>query len=140
MSTSAISSASSTSSGSATSTSGDSLQNVSMDDFLKLLLTELQNQDPTNPVNDSEILNQVSQIKAIESNQRLTDTLTTMQSQQELVAASSLLQKTVTGLDDSGNSVSGKVDKVTVDSSGTKVCIGDNSISLKNITEVDPTT
>jgi flagellar basal-body rod modification protein FlgD len=109
-----------------------------MNDFLKLLVTELQNQDPLSPMDDTQILQQVSQIKAIESNQRLSDTLTSMQTQQNLVAASTMLQKTITGLTDSGQTVTGQVDKVTVDSSGVKVCVGTNTISLTNISEVDP--
>jgi flagellar basal-body rod modification protein FlgD len=120
------------------STSTDSLSSVNMNDFLKILVTELQNQDPTQPMDNSQILQQVSQIKAIESNQRLSDTLTSMQTQQNLVAASSLLQKTITGLTDDGTKVTGLVDKVTVDSKGVKVCIGDKTISLTNISEVNP--
>ena len=137
MSTGSVSSASSSSS-SSSSTYADPLQDVSMNDFLKLLVTELQNQDPTSPMDNTQILQQVSQIKAIESNQRLSDTLTSMQTQQNLVAASALLQKTVTGLDDKGSKISGTVDKVTVDSSGVKVCVGTNTLSLSNISEVDP--
>ncbi len=109
-----------------------------MNDFLKLLVTELQNQDPLSPMDDTQILQQVSQIKAIESNQRLSDTLTSMQTQQDLVAASTMLQKTITGLTDSGDKITGQVDKVTVGGSGVKVCIGANTISLTNISEVDP--
>ena len=137
MSTGSVSSASSSSS-SSSSTYADPLQDVSMNDFLKLLVTELQNQDPTSPMDNTQILQQVSQIKAIESNQRLSDTLTSMQTQQNLVAASALLQKTVTGLDDKGSKISGTVDKVTVDSSGVKVCVGTSTLSLSNISEVDP--
>ena len=136
MSTGSVSSASSSSG--QTATYADPLNNVSMSDFLKLLVTELQNQDPLSPMDDTQILQQVSQIKAIESNQRLSDTLTSMQTQQNLVAASTMLQKTVTGLDDSGQTVTGQVDKVTLDSSGVKVCVGSNTISLTNVTEVDP--
>ena len=137
MSTGSVSSASSTTSTQG-STYADPLSNVSMSDFLKLLVTELQNQDPTSPMDNSQILQQVSQIKAIESNQRLSDTLTSMQTQQDLVAASTLLQKTITGLADSGSKITGQVDKVTVDTSGVKVCVGTDTISLTNISEVDP--
>ena len=138
MSTGSVSSTSSSSSSSSSTTYADPLQDVSMNDFLKLLVTELQNQDPTSPMDNTQILQQVSQIKAIESNQRLSDTLTSMQTQQNLVAASALLQKTVTGLDDKGSKISGTVDKVTVDSSGVKVCVGTSTLSLSNISEVDP--
>jgi flagellar basal-body rod modification protein FlgD len=137
MSTGSVSSASS-SSGQSGAKYADPLNSVSLDDFLKLLVTELQNQDPMSPMDNSQILQQVSQIKSIESNQRLSDTLTSMQSQQNLVAASAMLQKTITGLTDSGKTVTGLVDKVTVSSSGVKVCVGANTISLTNISEVDP--
>jgi flagellar basal-body rod modification protein FlgD len=136
MSTASISSASSSSSA---SNNNDALNKVSMNDFLKLLVTELQNQDPMNPMDDTQILQQVGQIKAIESNQRLSDTLTSLQTQQDLVAASTMLQKTITGLTDSGDKITGQVSKVTIDSAGVKVCIGDQTISLKNIAEIDPT-
>jgi len=139
MSTSSISSAASaTNQQGQKATYADPLSDVSMNDFLKLLVTELQNQDPTSPMDNSQILQQVSQIKAIESNQRLSDTLTSMQTQQDLVAASTLLQKTITGLTDSGKTVTGLVDKVSVDTSGVKVCVGTDTISLTNISEVDP--
>jgi flagellar basal-body rod modification protein FlgD len=137
MSTSSISSAASAASQQG-ATYADPLNSVSMNDFLKLLVTELQNQDPMSPMDNTQILQQVSQIKAIESNQRLSDTLTSMQTQQDLVAASTLLQKTITGLTDSGNRITGQVDKVTVDTSGVKVCVGTDTISLTNISEVDP--
>jgi|WetSurMetagenome_2_1015567.scaffolds.fasta_scaffold274481_1 flagellar basal-body rod modification protein FlgD len=139
MSTGSVSSSSSSSSSSSTTTYADPLKSVSMNDFLKLLVTELQNQDPMSPMDNTQILQQVSQIKAIESNQRLSDTLTYMQTQQNLTTASTLLQKKVTGLDDNGKSISGVVDKVTVSSSsGVKVCIGTSTLSLSNISEVDP--
>ena len=137
MSTSGVSS--STNTQSQNTNAADPLNRVNLNDFLKLLVTELQNQDPTQPMDNSQILQQVSQIKAIESNQRLSDTLTSMQTQQNLVAASTLLQQTVTGLTDSGTMITGQVDKVTVDSTGVKVSIGDQTITLKNITQVNPT-
>ena len=91
-----------------------------------------------NPMDNSEILQQVSQIKAIESNQRLSDTLVSMQLQQGLVTAGTLLQKTVTGLTDDGDQITGLVDRVSIDNPGVKVVVGDKKISLKNIAEVNP--
>jgi flagellar basal-body rod modification protein FlgD len=117
--------------------SSDALGKVDMNDFLKLLVTQLQNQDPLNPMDDAQILQQVSQIKAIESNQRLSDTLTSMQLQQGLSTASALLQKNITGITGDGTQVTGTVDRVTMDNDGVNVCIGDKTISLKNISGVN---
>jgi flagellar basal-body rod modification protein FlgD len=45
------------------------------DDFLKLLLVQLQYQDPTSPTDAETILNQTSQLAALESTQNTTDAL-----------------------------------------------------------------
>lgn len=45
------------------------------DDFLKLLLTELQHQDPTNPMDSDKILTQTSQLATMESAKNTQDAL-----------------------------------------------------------------
>jgi flagellar basal-body rod modification protein FlgD len=136
MSTSSITSAASTSASSSTSTTTDAFQALDLEEFLKLLVTELQNQDPLEPMKNSEILQQLSQIKAIESNERLSDTLTSLQLQQSLSTGSNLLQKNVTGLSDDGEMITGQVDSISIEDDSIKVHIGDQSISIKNITDI----
>jgi flagellar basal-body rod modification protein FlgD len=140
MSTSSINSTSSTSGASSATKTSDAFEKVDLNDFLKLMVTELQNQDPLNPMDNSQILQQISQIKAIESNQRLSDTLVSLQLQQGLATGGSLLQKTVTGLTDDGKTITGLVDSISIDSQGVKVHVGEQSISLKNIAEIQPNT
>ena len=43
------------------------------DDFLKLLLVELQHQDPTEPMDSEKILSQTSQLATLESAQNTND-------------------------------------------------------------------
>ena len=66
MSTNAINNASGLASASAAagtnSTSGDAFNSMSSQDFIKMLVAQLQNQDPTQPVSNTEILQEVSQI------------------------------------------------------------------------------
>jgi flagellar basal-body rod modification protein FlgD len=122
------------------SPSGNAFDKVNMQDFLKLLITELQSQDPTNPVDNSEILQQLSQIKAIESNDRLSSTLTSLQYQQALVTAGSLLLQNVEGLTDDGTQVSGQVDSVSIENQEVNLNIGQNVVPMKNLITILPQT
>jgi flagellar basal-body rod modification protein FlgD len=116
----------------------DAFQDLNLDTFVKLLVTELSNQDPMQPMDNSQILQQVSQIRAIESNTRLTDTLQSVQLGQAMATASSLLGKTVKGLDASSNNVTGAVDRVSVANGVAQVHIGDKTVDLKNISDILP--
>ncbi len=48
------------------------------DDFLKLLLVELQNQDPTSPQDTAKILEQTSQLATLEASQNTNEALTNL--------------------------------------------------------------
>jgi flagellar basal-body rod modification protein FlgD len=48
---------------------------LTSDDFLKLFMTELQYQDPTDPMKTSDMLNQESQLTQLQTNQDLKDAL-----------------------------------------------------------------
>jgi len=124
--------------GQQTTTGADALKDVDLNAFLKMLIAELQNQDPLNPVSNSEILQQVSQIKAIESNQRLTDTLDAIGLQQNVATANSLMDRVVVGLTDQNETVTGKVEGVSIENGVTKLHIGNNTVDLKNVSEILP--
>jgi flagellar basal-body rod modification protein FlgD len=116
----------------------DAFKDLNLDTFIQLLVSELQNQDPMNPMDNAQILNQVSQIRAIESNTRLTDTLDSVLRGQNVSTASSLLGKKISGLTDQGDKVQGIVDRVTVADGATTLHVGGNQVSLKNIGEILP--
>lgn len=120
---------------------GDAYASLDTSQFIKLLVAELQNQDPLDPMKNSELLQQVSQIKAIDSNDKLSTMLGAVTVGQNLATASSLIKRKVEALDDSGNKVTGVVDKVTVTDGDVKVHIGDSTVRLSNISQIlDPET
>ncbi|MFK3938700.1 flagellar hook assembly protein FlgD [Alkalihalobacillus sp. NPDC078783] len=95
--------------------SGDSL---GKDDFLKLLLIQLQNQDPSNPVDDREFIAQMATFSSLEQMTNMNKTLETFvqsQSKQTLLQYSELINKEITyELDDSTSlEVEQKTAKVT---------------------------
>src|SRR5258708_40188416 len=79
-------------------------------DFLKMLITELQNQDPTQPVSNSELLQQLSQMQALQSNVELNTTLSNLSNNQQVSSGASFLGKVVSGTDANNNPVNGVAD------------------------------
>ncbi len=109
---------------------------VDLNEFVKLLVTELQNQDPLDPMKNQEILQQISQIRAIASNQRLTDTLQSVLLGQTMATASGMIGEWVTGLSDDAEQVSGRVERISVEDGVARLLIGDHAVSLKNISHI----
>lgn len=123
---------------------GNDLSDVDLDQFLGLLITELQNQDPLNPMDNAAMLAQIGQIREIGSTNQLTETLTSFAVGQELSMASNLIGKRVTALDDNADPVEGPVDRVSVrtdpqDPSIRKVSvhIGSSTVDITNIREIN---
>lgn len=123
------------------STAGNNdLRDVSVDKFLDLLLAEMQNQDPLNPMDNSEMVQQISQIREISATNQLTDTLNSVLLGQSVSTASSLIGKQISALTDDAKNVEGVVDRVSMEKDKQdeskrviRVYIGDNKIDLNNI-------
>jgi flagellar basal-body rod modification protein FlgD len=121
------------------------LKDLDINQFLKLIITELTNQDPLNPMDNTQLVQQIGEIRQISATTQLSDTLNAVQSGQSLTTASSLIGKKVTALTSDQQNITGVVDKVTVevdpknaDIRTYNVHIGDSSLPLKNVREVQP--
>jgi flagellar basal-body rod modification protein FlgD len=112
------------------------MSNLSTNDFLNMLVAELQNQDPTQPVDNTQILNQVSQIDQIQSNQSLSTTLNGMLVGQNVTAGAVLLNQTIQGTDAKGNAVSGVVSQVTTSDNAVQLQVGSSTVPLANVTTI----
>jgi len=112
---------------------------LTADNFMKLLITELQNQDPTNPMGNEELLGQISSMRELQSNIELSDTLKEIPSGQSLTQAAGLIGKQVEGQDSSDNAVSGLVDRAFIRDSKAYVAVGGSEVPVSSITSVqDP--
>lgn len=104
----------------------DSAANL-QNSFMTLLVTQLQNQDPTNPVSDSDLTSELAQINTLSGIQDLNTTLSTIGSQ---MTSSQYLQ--ASGLIGSGVLVPGST--VNVASGGASIPIGvDLSAAASNV-------
>lgn len=70
------------------------------DDFLKLLVTQLSNQDPLEPTSPQELMDQIAGIRDIELSTQLTESLQSLTEQQRYGSASGLIGNYVVGRPD----------------------------------------
>ena len=117
-------------------TENDVVSEINSDAFLKLLITELQNQDPLEPMSNQEILAQLGQIREIESNLQLTETLESLRLGQNIATASSTIGRLVAGLTDDGERIAGRVDGVSIVDGQPKLYVGEHIIDLENVSDI----
>jgi len=109
----AISSVNNTSGAATTSTTDTSAvssaaatNGLGPDDFMKLLVAQLKNQDPNNPLDTKELVTQLSQLTSVQELQTIgtkMGALTTATNSMAANQSSGLIGKTVTGTADSAN-------------------------------------
>ena len=86
-------------------------------DFLKLLVVQLENQDPTKPLEDKEFISQMAQFSSLEQMTSMNKTLSSLISNNKLNLSYSLLGKQVEVLDRAtGEQNSGVVTEITFSS------------------------
>ena len=112
------------------------IADLNIDHFLTLMITQLQNQDPLDPMTNSEMLQQISQIREIGATDQLTKTLESVLLGQNVSSATNLIGKEVRGITDAGDSVLGKIDRVTIVDGVPKLHVGIDEVSLKNVAEI----
>jgi len=116
----------------------ESLKSLNMDDFLQLMISELQNQDPLNPMDNTQMLQQVSQIREIAASESLSETLQAVLFGQNVTNATSLIGKQVKALNAEGEFITGGVEKVAIADGDIKVFVSGQAIKLNNVSEILP--
>jgi flagellar basal-body rod modification protein FlgD len=103
---------------------------LGQNDFLKLMVAQLQAQDPLNPGNTNEFVSELAQMTQVEQTTNLANA-------SELSGAVQLIGRTVNYASQSGEGGTGKVTSVQSSAAGTTVTVeGVSGISLAAITEV----
>ncbi len=75
------------------STTTDKTKSLGKQDFLKLLMAQLQNQDPMKPMDDTQMIAQMAQFSALEASQQLNSTMQTSNNMQTVLQAGALIGK-----------------------------------------------
>lgn len=114
------------------------------DAFMKLLVTQLKNQDPTSPADSSEYIAQLAQFSSLEQMQELNDNIVGLAVLQQnnalmsqLTQSSALIGQQVRYLDPTSNeSKVGTVSSVKIENDLAQLSINGSNVPLGNVTEV----
>lgn len=120
-------------SGATDTSSTTSAQNsaaMGKDEFLQLLVTQLKNQDPLDPLKNQDFIAQLAQFNSLEQMMNLNTSFQTMLSMQQLSNASGFIGKTVSWYDPNGALQTGKVTEVNMQS-GEPLLGTDTSVYVK---------
>jgi flagellar basal-body rod modification protein FlgD len=105
--------------------------------FLKLMMTQMQNQDPLNPQDPSQYLGQLAQLTAVEQETNVAQAAQQTAQEQNTGTALQLLGHTVSYLDANGNQQTGVVQKIDFTTSGPSLTInGVGGIAPTAVNEV----
>jgi flagellar basal-body rod modification protein FlgD len=117
---------------------GSGFNNLTTGDFMKMLIAELQNQDPTQPMSNKDLLTQLSTMSQLQSTQDLDKALQTNTNNQQLSIASSFIGRAVQGKDSNNNPVSGIAQEAVLQNGTAEVAVGNSLLPVANITAVAP--
>jgi flagellar basal-body rod modification protein FlgD len=77
--------------------------------FLRLLTTQLENQDPMNPASEQEMVGTLAQFTSLEQTGKLADSMDALTKTNQWSQGSTLLGRAILGLNESGDQVQGTV-------------------------------
>jgi flagellar basal-body rod modification protein FlgD len=111
------------------------------DDFLKILMTQLQNQDPTNPMDDSQFISQMATFSSLEQLTNMNTQLGDLLQQNQIMGYSQLVGKEIswTKPADSNDPSSAGPLQGTGKITGIEMKDGSAQITLDDGTTIDPT-
>ena len=104
--------------------------------FMQLLLAQLRNQNPLDPVSNKDMLGQMAQINSLQELQKMNTALQGMAKGNRLSEAAGLLGKTVQAKAENGEARAGVVTGITVEDDQVKLWLGREPVMLTDVTAV----
>lgn len=119
-------------------TTSAATKELGKDQFLKILITQLQNQDPMQPMEDKEFIAQMAQFSSVEQLVNISSQLKTLN--QSLGAVSSMIGREISWLssnkEDNGMLRQGIVDSIIVREGVQYAKVGNDEIKLDEIIKI----
>jgi flagellar basal-body rod modification protein FlgD len=105
-------------------------------DFLQLLVMQLKNQDPLNPIDDQNFISQMAQLSSLEATNQVSDRVGQMVTNQQQLGAVALVGRDVEYTDSTGSTVQGKVSSLRLGGASPMLRINDQDVPLDQIQAV----
>lgn len=109
---------------------------LGVNDFLKLITVQLQNQDPLKPMDDTQFISQMASFTTLQQTQTLTADFEAFSQQATMNSANSFLGGYVTVSDNALGTVSGQVSAVTIENGIPKLVINGLPYDLSAVQSV----
>jgi flagellar basal-body rod modification protein FlgD len=107
------------------------------DDFLKLLVTQLRNQDPMNPVEDRDFMAQMAQFSSVEQLSNLAGSMERMSVASQATQSVALIGRTITWKRDDGTIGEGVAQSVAFGTDGKiTIAVGEDQVAPSGIESV----
>lgn len=113
-------------------TSNTQANTLGLQDFLKILLTQLTYQDPLKPMDNQEFMAQMAQFTSLEQTQQLNEKMSTLISNQAALQSVGLIGRTV-DINTSGGILTGSVAALSLAGDSPQLTITSNGQTLNNI-------
>ena len=107
------------------------------DRFLTLLVAQMRNQDPLNPVSGSDFVAQLAQFSTLQGQQQLNTNINQMLVLQQVTQGASLIGKQIT-FDAAGKALpaSGTVSAVQVNNGAVQLVVGNQTVALTQVRSI----
>jgi flagellar basal-body rod modification protein FlgD len=112
---------------------------LGMDEFFKLLTTQLTSQDPLKPMADTEFISQMASFSSLSQMEIIAENTEASRQQQQTASVMSLIGKDVEAEDVNGEKLIGRIDRVESIDGELVPFIGTNQVPFLKITKItDP--
>ena len=110
-------------------------QQFSKLDFMNLLIAQIKNQDPLEPLDNNEFMGQMTQFSSLEQLSNIEESISALHNTNQIISGASMIGKDVSIVDDLGE-VLGSIDKIRMANDSLEVSVNGNWYDSKFIREI----
>jgi len=113
------------------------MQTITGEDFMSLLITQMSNQDPMNPMSNEDMSAQLAQFSSLDELETLNTTMADQLTSSSLSFASSLIGSPICAFNSkTKNTIEGVVESVSITDSVPYINVGGAKVSIYDLTNV----